>query len=284
MFGLDINLVLVLILVAVVLYLFFELRRLKGLLLNSQNNMCILETKVNKQNRHNLMPIFETNEKPCTKEDIKVTNLLNELNSLENTEFEKVNGVNLNENIDVVNKEEHMNIKPYDNLSNEFANISNDSLINESNIEVIIPNDNIFKDDEKSFEAIENGTNSDAIEVNAIEVLVNDNEILELDNDNNENNDETYDNNEENEKNEVDSNTSSNQSQENNNIEDMLNLEENSKLTENDSLEQNYDVLYKKYSSYTKKELREELQNRDVEFNTRSKKSILVNLVMKQLM
>ena len=70
MFGLDINLVLVLILVAVVLYLFFELRRLKGLLLNSQSNMCILETKVNKQNRHNLMPILESNEKSYTKEDL----------------------------------------------------------------------------------------------------------------------------------------------------------------------------------------------------------------------
>ena len=54
-------------------YLFFELRRLKGLLENSQNNICLLETKVNKQNRHNLMPILEdAKENVITKDNENV--------------------------------------------------------------------------------------------------------------------------------------------------------------------------------------------------------------------
>ena len=60
MFGLniDINLVLILISLLAIIYLFFELRNQKIQLLNQETNISFLETKLNKQKKHNLTGFF----------------------------------------------------------------------------------------------------------------------------------------------------------------------------------------------------------------------------------
>ena len=61
MFGLNIdtNLVLILIALLAIIYLFFELRNQKLQLLNQETNISFLETKLNKQKKHNFLPIIE---------------------------------------------------------------------------------------------------------------------------------------------------------------------------------------------------------------------------------